>query len=356
MRPERLIFVVSSDSIGGAEQHALLLAGRLKSRFHISVVCNGGLLAARFSELSLPVKTIPLRDNCDILGLSRLWRVFHRKKPDLGHLHMNRATHLGSLAARIAGIPSLATMQSFTKGLYARYADLITVCSPGMTAYYADLGIDSHRIRLVHNPMNPEEFRPERLGTIDLRKELGLGPDTVLAIYSGRLHPMKGLRELPEFASQAAHDAPELHFILAGEGEEHLLLQREILRRSLRNMHLLGFRRDIKACVAGSDFMILPSRSEGIPLALTEGLYLEKPFVAYGVNDVPVLAETGGGIIIPPGDQAGFYQAVLSLTRDRGRRLAMGSDGHRIIEKRFRIEQCLDDMEKIYTELVNVYR
>ncbi|MDD2717637.1 MAG: glycosyltransferase [Candidatus Wallbacteria bacterium] len=348
MPRKRVTFVVSSSEIAGAERQALLLAGRLKSRSEIRVICSGGKLAEEFKALDLPVKSIPLRDNFDPWGFSRL--IFHLKqhKPDLLHLHLNRATLLGGIAAKTLGIPSLGTLQSFTSILYARFPDLITVCSPGMKEHFS-ASLAEKRIRLVYNPIDLDAIAASKLIPFDF-KELGISGKPLIALYSGRLHPNKGVSEIIEFAERALK--LPLHFVIAGDGNERCLLERLKHEKKLQNLTLAGFRSDILNLTAGADFLILPSCFEGLPLSLCEGLALEKPFVAYSVGDVGLLSRSGGGIAVPPGNRDDFYQALVKLSTDCSLRLQMGKYGRSLIEREFRVETCLEKIEAIYDELL----
>ena len=79
-------------------------------------------------------------------------------------------------------------------------------------------------------------------------------------------------------------------------------------------IHLLGLRSDIADLLAAADLFVLPSLSEGLPLALLEAMFAARPIVASAAGDVPVaLAGGAAGLLVPPGDPAALAAAIHRL-------------------------------------------
>src|SRR5437667_9911772 len=100
-----------------------------------------------------------------------------------------------------------------------------------------------------------------------------------------------------------------------------------------RRFHLLGLRSDIGNVLAGSDVFVLPSLSEGVPLALLEAMLAGKPVVATAVGEVPTVLKGGhAGVVVRPGDAAVLADALASLLSDpaEARRLGAKSEERRV--------------------------
>ena len=91
--------------------------------------------------------------------------------------------------------------------------------------------------------------------------------------------------------------------------------------------HLLGLRSDVANVLAGADVFVLPSLSEGLPLALIEAMLAARPIVATTVGEVGAVLDgdaTHAGVLVPPGDAAALARALADVLSDpnEARRLA----------------------------------
>jgi glycosyltransferase involved in cell wall biosynthesis len=91
-------------------------------------------------------------------------------------------------------------------------------------------------------------------------------------------------------------------------------------------VHLLGLRSDIAALLSAADVFVLPSLSEGLPLALLEAMFAGCPIVASDVGEVgAALAHGEAGMLVPPGDPAALAEALDALLGAPDRARAMGA-------------------------------
>ena len=111
---------------------------------------------------------------------------------------------------------------------------------------------------------------------------------------------------------------PTLHLAISGRGELHdAIVSRARERHLERRVHLLGFRSDIAAILAAADIFVLPSLSEGLPLALLEAMFAGCPIVASDVGEVRVaLAQGTAGVVVEPGNPGALASALDRLLRN----------------------------------------
>lgn len=166
------------------------------------------------------------------------------------------------------------------------------------------------------------EWSPRR---DSLRDEMGIAPNDIAFVFSGKLIPKKdpllivsALRQLISEGETAI--VARIHVIIAGDGE-----LREEIRSSLADLlgsrsHMLGFlnQKEIGRAYAISDALILPSKKgsgETWGLVVNEAMQYGLPvIVSDGVGcHRDMVTEAATGWVFPSGDSAGLCQALKKL-------------------------------------------
>ncbi|CUH39334.1 GDP-mannose-dependent alpha-(1-6)-phosphatidylinositol monomannoside mannosyltransferase [Jannaschia seosinensis] len=132
----------------------------------------------------------------------------------------------------------------------------------------------------------------------------------------GRLTPRKGQVLLPRAAAEALRRHAWLSLTLIGDGETRDEIEREVERLDLRGrIRLLGWRSgpDIRAAIADSRALILPTLSEGLPVVILEALALCCPVVAPPVAGIPEVLDAECGWLVRTGDLESLSAAIISV-------------------------------------------
>jgi glycosyltransferase involved in cell wall biosynthesis len=163
--------------------------------------------------------------------------------------------------------------------------------------------------------------RPAPADGAAVREELGLGPHDRLLVAIGNLYPVKGHRYLVDAMARLADRHPTLHVAIAGRGELAPALAASAAQHGIGGrVHLLGLRADVAAVLAAADVFVLPSLSEGLPLALLEAMFAGRPIVASDVGEVrAALAGGDAGVLVRAGDAGGLAAALDDLLTDAAR-------------------------------------
>lgn len=142
---------------------------------------------------------------------------------------------------------------------------------------------------------------PPEIDGNSFRRELGVGPDELLAIYVGRLD-VRGKRL--DAVVDALSGAPEWRLALVGSdyrgGANEL--RRLIEDRGLTSRaHMTGPRRGngLHEALAASNLLVLLSRSEGLPMALLEGMSHGVPAAVSPEVNARVAVATSGWVTNP---------------------------------------------------------
>jgi glycosyltransferase involved in cell wall biosynthesis len=147
----------------------------------------------------------------------------------------------------------------------------------------------------------------------------------VLAV--GRHVAQKGLDLLLQAWPAVARALPAARLQIVGDGPETAALQALADRLGLAaRVQWLPPTPAIEALYRGAALFVLPSRYEGMPLALLEAQALGLPAVAFDCPTGPREILGGeGGLVVPAGDTAALAAALIELLRDPARRAQMGA-------------------------------
>jgi glycosyltransferase involved in cell wall biosynthesis len=222
--------------------------------------------------------------------------------------HLARQGPLG--AARLAALRRLA-------------AAFVAVSAP-IRDELVGAGIPGARIRRIPNGVDTARFVPaDRAERARLRRTLGL-PDGAVAIYAGRLAPEKGADVLLDAWAAAAPASATL--CLVGDGAERPALEaRARALGILGSVRFAGARGDMVPWLRAADAFVLPSRTEGLSVALLEAMACGLPVVASDVGATREAAGDEGAVIVPPERPDPLGRALAEVLRDRARADRLGA-------------------------------
>ncbi len=209
--------------------------------------------------------------------------------------------------------------------------------------------VPAGRIRIVPNGIPLEALSAAGTERAAVRRELSLGADQFVLAVIGRLHPVKGHRGLIAMLPRIVRDCPHAVLLVAGDGPERGAC--EALARELgvaARVRFLGPRRDIPRLLAGSDLVLMPSKSEGLGLAAIEALAAGRAVIAFAVGGLTeVVTDRVDGRLVPAGDAEAFVQAVLETASDPQRRASYGRAAA-VNARRFALEEHVRALLECY--------
>lgn len=227
-----------------------------------------------------------------------------------------------------------------------RRADRVVVLSQAMEAALLAIGVSPPRLAIVENAV----YLPER----SVLDRAGNG-EQIHILFLNRIVPGKGAEQLIEAAALLAASHPEARFRIVGP--DSALCQ--VLREQIQN---LGLQNRVILCppVTGqakqrafleSDIYVLPSRAEGLSVAMLEAMSYALPCVVTPVGAVPsILLDGKQALIVPVGDSEALARALARLLGDGALRRRLGMAARELIERRFNWEKVAS------TRIVELYR
>ena len=192
--------------------------------------------------------------------------------------------------------------------------------SPAVAQYLVDqrCGFSEKNTTAITNAIDISEAESQQLSRHEAREALGLPQEPRLIGAAGRLVSVKGHLYLLQAFARIAEKHADAALAIIGEGKERLRLEAEIARLGLHGrVHLLGFRAGAKRYVRAFDIWTMPSLSEGLGLALLEGMSGHLPIIASDIPAMRPLIDGAGGLAVPPTDVEALADALdryLSLS------------------------------------------
>lgn len=234
--------------------------------------------------------------------------------------------------------------------LIARGSDAFIACSREDRRRMMEIeGIPERCIRYVPNGIDGRAPTPGR----DLRAELGIAPDALVAGAVGTLREQKRFDVLVRASATLAERVPGVRVLIAGEGGERPKLERLVAELGLGEVvTLLGARTDVPDVLAAVDVAVSSSDYEGSPLALMECMEAARPVVATRVGGVPDLIEPGvHGLLVERRDPDALAAAVAELLEDPDARARMGAAAQARRREEFDLALMVRRLEDLYEEL-----
>ncbi len=247
-----------------------------------------------------------------------------------------------------------------------RHADRVCILSTD----HADSVPYLHRLRRRHperavvmpNGVDDEVFSPGPDET-GWRKRLGIGDDTIVAVFAAtldRAHHFKrldvGIEALAELADE------RVHLVVAGDGELRPEFERLAAERGLSDrVHFLGRvpHAELPDVLRAADLFLLTTEPpESFGIVLIEAMACGLPVLASDYPGVRAVVDPGqNGLLAPPGDP-GAVAARLRELVDAGvdGRARMGAAGRAKAEYEWSWTRLLDRMDETYRHAIETRR
>lgn len=258
-----------------------------------------------------------------------------RKRVRLLHATGVKGTLVARIAARLIGARTLLHVHdlndpgaalSALQRLVAQPADAAVCVSEAVRELTVTrYRVARERVRIARNGIPLELLRGAATAARSrVLEELGIEPVRPVLAMIGRLHAVKGHRDLLAMLPEIVRGCPRALLLVIGDGPERP--DCEALARSLGmsgHVRFLGRRSDVPRLLAAIDLVLMPSRSEGLGLAAIEAVAAGRPVIAFAVGGLPEVVVDGvNGRLVRSGDHQAFASAVVETLRDPAQRLS----------------------------------
>jgi len=331
-----------------------LTQGLLARGHELLLLCRGG--SELETRLQGQVPTAPVVRGMDLspLAVLRIARTLGRFKPDVILTLMDKDVRLTGPAARILGIPFVVRRANdrplpahpLTRTLYGRFPALHVANSEATraTMLASARWLDPSKIEVIHNGIDVDAYARIEPAS------LPVPADGFTAAFAGRLEERKGVIDLIAAWSDVVENEPNAHLVIAGRGP----LEAYVADRAgqIRNLHFLGFRKDVAAIFRAADAVAVPSHWEGFGLVALEALAAGTPVIATDSSSLPEIVRDGvDGLLVPPRTPQALAAAIVALARNPDARARMAANAVARARADFSLKRMIDRYEEVLTRI-----
>lgn len=253
-------------------------------------------------------------------------------------------------------------------------ADAVVAPSPAvenelLAAGFTNIERIDNGVALPSTISTAEQRAAARTDLARANPELTVAESAPVAVYTGRLHEVKGLDTLLAAWQIVLREQPRARLWLVGEGPQQRLLASQIEKLRLRRRVMLaGTFDDVDQFLRAADLFVLPASEEGTSLALLEAMAAGLPIVA---TDIPgnrhILsdsihadqADSGDGsespshhCLVTPGKVEPLANAILQSFDDPATAERLGTAARRRVGEAFSIAKMAEQHLELFNRLI----
>lgn len=317
----------------------------------------------------LPFERSPMKAG-NLEAYRQLKKLLDSEKYDIVHCH----TPMGSVIARLA---ASSARKHGTMVIYTAHGFHFYKGAPALNwlVYYPIERILAHRTDLLIT-MNEEDYaqakkfpakRVEKVHGVGLdlnkfvratseekekiREGFKLGQDDIFAISVAQLIPRKNHIVLIRAVAELQN--PHFHLFICGDGVQENELKAEAKKLGIRKqVHFLGFRKDVYKLCSSADLFLFASLQEGLPVAIMEAMACKLPIIASRIRGNTDLIDEGkGGYLVDAADVQRFVDAIQTTISDKEKLTEMEEYNYSKVQD-YGEEEVLKEMSALYQSMM----
>jgi len=234
-----------------------------------------------------------------------------------------------------------------------KQADKIIVVSNATKEYVLSLGAKPSKVKVLHNGVDLNRFKPLPKVKEEMRKKLGISKDVKVILTVRRIVYKNGVDTLIDAANSAVKKKQKLVFIVVGKGPDMVSIQNQIEQLGLeKNIKLTGFvaDQDLHLYYNMADLFVLPSKSgEGLPLVALEAMACGLPVIATNVGGINEIMVKGFGKLVPANNPEALAKAIVEFADINNEN---NGELRAIVEEQYSWDKNVARLIEIYEELI----
>ncbi len=361
VRGGRLLFVIPSLERAGAEQLVENVAVHLSSRRGWQVeVCTlkpGSKTPTTLTANGVRVHDLHWRHRYNVFQIRALCLLLRRMQYDIVHSHLFPANFATALARTDGATKFITTehnewnnrrasklFRPLDRWVYSRFDAIVAVSDTARRALLRWIPEVDCKLSVIVNgiPVLPEDPAPDK-------------PIDILCVASLN-RPAKGVDMLLRAIALIASDVSAV--CIAGDG--HLRSELTALRDDLglaSKVRFVGSTDDVRGLMRRARVLVLPSRWEGLPMVLLEGMEAAMAIVATSVGGIPeAIEDRVSGILVPPEDPQALAGGIAKLLRDRALTSQLGKQARAVAVERYSVAAHAERLVELYDRLGTLRR
>lgn len=298
-----------------------------------------------------------------LIGVVRLIDQIRRWRPDVVMSYGLRAGLMTRAAAAWTAVPVvLASQQGVEDWKTWKHIVMERLTSPLVDLY---IGVSQACTRRL---ATCERIPPRQLMTIpngiafspppdlearvaQLQHQYPFPPGATVVGTVGRIQTMKGHDDMMAAAAIALRRRGDLYFVLVGD--DHRNGQVQQLARQLgvaQRCLFVGYSDQVAVWLKRFDIFLLPSLSEGLPVAVLEAMFMALPVIATAVGGTPEVVLDGiTGLLVPAAQPQTMAEKIVELAGNAQLRHQLGQAGMQRAQEHFGLQRMIRRYEQTIT-------
>lgn len=348
----KVLEVITPGRIAGAERSTLSLCLGLTKRGHrvVTACTRGHPLVAFMRQRGAEVWPLSVAGKGNLLAPYWIARAARRMNADLINTQLSSASLWGTLAGRLVGIPTVATVRALCQKWCYLFADRIIAVSEGVKDHLASQGLPRRRMAVVYNGIDVERFAAAPAAP-EAKRALGFDTEDLVIGVAAHLTKRKGHRFLLESSARLTKEFPRLRLLFVGEGPE-----RDGLRQLSRGLGMesrvvfAGYHDEIIPFMAAMDIVVLPAVGiEGFGRVLVEAGAMARPVVTTRVGGTAEIVQEGiTGFVVEPWDCESMGDRLRALLRSQELRRSIGEAARDRVASHFTTDLMVENTERVF--------
>lgn len=354
------------------------------SKFEPVLFCKEeGVLSNAVLELGLttcfvPTLVRPISPLKDFLSVVKLSSLLKRLAPDILHTHSSKTGILGRLAGKVSDVPIVIhTVHGFAfpyassrivrlfyffmEYFGGKLCDALIVLNEGDRLVAIEkLAIPAEKVYLISNGVDVDCFEKvtAEQRTEIRRKVFDVTDEDVICVgMVGRLWRQKNPVCLLRAAIRVLEKTDiKVQFYFIGDGELRSELEQMISEHGLSSqIQIMGWRQDVASLLSALDIFVLPSRWEGMPLAILEAMASSLPVIVSNISGNHDLVSHGiDGLLFDSDNDIQLSERIIYLLNSPDIRSGLGENARKKVIEHYQLADRVDCMAELYQSLLDL--
>jgi glycosyltransferase involved in cell wall biosynthesis len=386
--PVRVLRVIARLNMGGPAIHVSSLAAGLETRGYHTTLVAGSLargedsMAFLAERLGVTVVSVPeiqreISLRHDARSFYRIAALIRSERPHILHTHQAKAGAIARAAALAVGDarpplvlhtfhghvlkgyfdPARTAFFRHVERSLARGSDALVAVSPEVRDELVGLGVaPRQKFAVIRLGIPLQERLSDASADVDFRRLYGIGSDSFVVGWVGRMTGVKDTGAVLEIVRAARESGVDAVVCMVGDGPDRERLEQLAHHLGIaRACYFVGYQPEVAGFYRLFDAFLLPSVNEGTPVSAIEALASGTPVVATRVGGVPDVVRDGvDGYLFEPGDVEAAADRLRALAADPALGRELGSAGRARVLERYSVSRLVDDVDRLYRALLEV--
>jgi glycosyltransferase involved in cell wall biosynthesis len=294
---------------------------------------------------------VRVRAKVDLLAILRMRKLMLAAHYGIVHTHLSTSSVNGTLAARLAKVPCVATVHGMSGKLSFVAANHLIGVSDQVKIHLVQQGLLPANISVVYNglPIVPQLERAEA------RRILGIPGQAMVLGTVARVTAMKGIDDAIRALPAIAREIPEILYVVVGDGDaldacRELAIELGVADR----VSFVGYQNNVQPYLAAMDVFLFPSHKEAMGIALAEAMAAGLPSIASNIDGIPEVLTPETGLLVPAKAPEHIAVAALQLLRNEEGRRRKGEAARLRAEKVFSAEAMEQSTDWVYRGMLGM--